>query len=461
MNAPRAMSGDVRLVAERPQPGSPRPWRFPAFQRREVAGGRMLACDLPGRPLAMLALVVDAGAVTEPPGREGVSLLAARALSEGTRRRDAYGFAVAGERLGATWRADTDWDSLRCGFEVPADALPAAAELLVEAVRDPGFDEATVLRVRDERVDELALELSQPGPRAGAAFAGAVFAADARYSRPDGGDLATVPTISPDHVREFHTARFTPGNATLVVVGDLSDVDVEAIGHAVFDGWTGEGASPAKPAVTPRDGGRRVVVVDRPGSVQSMLYVGHDGPPRAIPDFVPVTTMALTLGGMFNSRLNYRLREDKGYTYGAFGSFDFRRHGGVFAARTAVRTEVTGAALVDLVKEITLMHDAGVTEAELERARSYRAGVFPISFAAAGTVASALGDIVVHDFADDHFDRLREQILHVRKADLDAAAAERLRPDDLVCIVVGDAAVIGDDVRAAAVGPVEVVTDEG
>src|SRR5256885_11944911 len=97
-------------------------------------------------------------------------------MSEGTRARTAYEFAVAGERLGANWRADTDWDSLRCGFEVPAGELQAAAELLSEAVRDAGLDDETVLRVRDERLDEIRLELSQPGPRAGIAFIDAAFA---------------------------------------------------------------------------------------------------------------------------------------------------------------------------------------------------------------------------------------------------------------------------------------------
>src|SRR5947209_6079329 len=157
------------LVAERPEPAPPRPWRFPSFERRSVAGGRLIACDVPGRPLAMLLLVVDAGAVTEPTGREGIALLLARALSEGTTSKSAYEFAVAGERVGATWRADTDWDSLRCGFEVPAGELPAAADLLAEAVRQPALDDATLQRVRDERLDELHLELSPPGPRANAA----------------------------------------------------------------------------------------------------------------------------------------------------------------------------------------------------------------------------------------------------------------------------------------------------
>jgi predicted Zn-dependent peptidase len=450
----------LRLVSKRPEPSEPRPWQFPAFERHEVSGGRVISCHLPGRPLAMVSLVIDAGAVAEPAGKEGVALLVARALSEGTADRDAYSFAVAGERLGASWRADADWDSLRCGFEVPAGELLAATELLAEAARRPAFADATLGRVRDERLDELHVEMSQPASRAGAAFAAAVFSAESRYARPDGGDVDTVSAVDASDVRAFHAARFSPAAATLLVVGDLSGTDVGAVGHAMFDGWTGPAATSPDPAVAVCDGGRRIVLVDRPGSVQSMLYAGHDAPSRRTPDYVPMTTMALALGGMFNSRLNYRLREEKGYTYGAFGGYDCRRHGGVFVARAAVQSEVTSPALVDLVAELELMHEKGLAEDELDKARSYRAGIFPINFAGPGPVAAGLAELVVHGHPDDHFDRLRAAIQAVTTDEVNAAAASRLRPDELAMVVVGDAAAIGDDLRATGLGPVEVVHDE-
>ena len=448
------------LVSERPQPSEPRPWKFPAFERREVAGGRVIACHLPGKPLAVLSLVVDAGAVAETPGQEGVALILARTLSEGTQANDAYGFAVAGERLGASWRSDADWDSLRCGFEVPAGALLPAAELLAEAVRSPALDDATVDRVRDERLDEIMVNFSQPGPRAAYAFANAVFAPDSRYCRSDGGDVTTVSAIGPAQVRDFHAARFAPGAATLIVVGDLDGTDVDDLGRAVFDGWSGAAPPPAETVPATNPGGRRIVLVDRPGSVQSMLYVGHDAPARNTPDYVPMTTMALALGGMFNSRLNMRLREDKGYTYGAFGGFDCRRHGGTFVARSAVQREVTAPALTELVSELELMHDKGLTEPELDKARSYRAGIFPINFAGPGPVAAGLGDLVVHGHPDDHFDRLRAEIQGVTTDAVNAAAAARLRPAEAVAVVVGDASAVGDDLEAAGLGAVEVVRDE-
>ena len=451
----------MSIVADRPAPGPPRPWSFPSFDRREIAGGRVITCHLPGKPLAVLSLVADAGAVTEPAGKEGVAEIVVRALSEGAGGYDAYGFAVAGERLGATWRAQTDWDSLRCGFEVPVGDLVGAAELLAAAVREPRLDEASLLRVRDERVDEIGLDESQPGPRASSAFGAAIWSAGCRYAVPDGGTVHSVRTLSPDDIRGFHAARLRPDAVTLVIVGDLDATDPDAAARAVFDGWSGETESAVAPAPPrPRTEGPRVVVVDRPGSVQSMLYAGHDGPSRRTPDYVPMTTMALVLGGMFNSRLNYRLREDKGYSYGAFGSFDTRRDAGVFTARSAVQTEVTAPALADAVAEIRTMHETGATEAELEQARSYRAGVFPINFAGPGAVASGLAELVVHGLPDDHYDRLRQDVLDVGLDAVNAAAAERLRPDDLVAVVVGDASAVADDLREIGIGPVEVLADE-
>jgi hypothetical protein len=163
----------MTLVVERPAAGPPRPWSFPSFDRLDVAGGRVLAAHLPGGPLAVVQLVADAGAVTEPAGQEGVAELVVQALSEGAGDRDAYAFAVAGERLGASWAASAGWDALRCGFEVPVSELAAATDLLADAVRRPRLDSPTLSRLRDERLDEIRIEHSQPVSRAMTAFAAA------------------------------------------------------------------------------------------------------------------------------------------------------------------------------------------------------------------------------------------------------------------------------------------------
>ncbi|HVT20865.1 MAG TPA: pitrilysin family protein, partial [Mycobacteriales bacterium] len=287
-----------------------------------------------------------------------------------------------------------------------------------------------------------------------------LFQPGSRYAYPDGGDPATLDALEHADIRAYRDARVSREAATLVVVGDLDGIDLDALGHTVFDGWDGDGAGAAAPSVAPREPGRRVVVVDRPGSVQSVVMMGHDGPPRAIDDYVAMTTMALVLGGMFSSRLNMKLREEKGYAYGAFGGFDTRKHGGVFAARAAVQSEVTVPALQDMLTEIDRVHRDGVTADELEQARSYRAGVFPVNFAGVGSVAAGLGDVIVHGFADDHFDALRARILDVTLDEVNETAASRLRPEDLVTVVVGDASGFAKDLESLDLGPVEIIRDE-
>lgn len=446
-------------AAPRPEPGAPRNWRFPAFERRTVAGGRVMAAHLPGRPLAVASLVVDAGAALEPRGNEGVAEIVARSMSEGAAGRDAYEFGVAGERLGASWRASTDWDSLRVGFEAPVSEIAAATALLADAVRRADFADDALDRVLDERIDEIGIERSQPAVLAGEALAAAVFSAASRYAAPDGGDPSSLDALGREDIRRYRDARLRKDSATLVVAGDLDGVDIEALGATIFDGWEGKASGGAAPNVAPRASGRRTVIVDRPGSVQSILMVGHEGPPRAIDDYVAMSTMALVLGGMFSSRLNMKLREEKGYAYGAFGGFDTRKHGGVFAARAAVQSEVTIPALADLVAEIERVHQEGVTSEELEQARAYRAGVFPVNFAGVMPVASGLGDIAIQGFADDHFDVLRSRILDVTLDELNAAAHERLHPDDFVTVVVGDAAGFVDDLPSLGLGSIEIIRD--
>jgi predicted Zn-dependent peptidase len=419
----------------------------------------VLSAHLPGRQLAVTSLVVDAGAALEPRGHEGVAEIVARALAEGAAGKDAYEFGVAGERIGATWRSSTDWDSLRLGFEVPVAELAAATGLLADAARAATFADDALDRVLDERIDEIGIERSQPAVLAAEALGAAVFAPHSRYSAPDGGDPVSLDALGREDIRRYRDARIRRDSSALVVVGDLDGVDLDGLGHLVFDGWEGSASGASAPIVEARAAGRRTMIVDRPGSVQSVIMVGHDGPPRATDDYVAMTTMALVLGGMFSSRLNMKLREEKGYAYGAFGGFDTRKHGGVFAARAAVQSEVTVAALADMVAEIERVHRDGVTAEELEQARAYRAGVFPVNFAGVMPVASGLGDIVVHGFPDDHFDALRAKILDVTLDEVNETAQRYLRPEDFVTVVVGDASGFADDVGSLGLGPVEIVRD--
>jgi zinc protease len=443
----------VSLIAERPGPGTARPYRFPPVVRRRVGAGEVVAADLPGQNLAVALLLLDAGAGREPVGTEGLGAVLAKALEEGTGHRDAAAYALAVEGLGTELVTSLDWDSFQVSVQVPVARLGAAVELLAEAVRTPRLDPADVRRVRDDEATALRMEWASPGPRADAVLRADLFGVDHRYGRPLYGSPDSVAALPVEDVTAFHARWFTrPG--TLVVVGDLDRIDLDALGAAVFAGTSAAPADPVEPVGLPSRDGRRIILVDRPGSVQSTLRLGHPAPHRAHPDHVPMLLAATILGGAFTSRLNHLIREVRGYTYGIRADFATSRRFGRFGVSSGVQTAVTAPALVDAVGEIARTQAGGITADELAVARSWRAGQLSVDLQTPRAIASALTTLVVHDLPDDHHVTMREQLLAATEAEVSAAAAAHLRPEALTLVVEGDAAVIRDELVASGLGEV-------
>jgi predicted Zn-dependent peptidase len=251
---------------------------------------------------------------------------------------------------------------------------------------------------------------------------------------------------------------------TLVVGGDLDAIggDVRAIADAAFAGW---GANPAaeagrEPKVAAARRERIVRVIHRPGSVQTEIRVGHVGLARKIPDFHAVSVMSAILGGLFNSRLNRKLREEKGYTYGAGAGFDLRRGAGPFAVRAAVNTEVTVPAIQDMLAELDAMRAAPPATNELHAARDYLVGVFPLRFETPPAVVGAIAGLIIHGLPFDELDRYRPAIEGVTDADVQRAATSHIRPDELAVVLVGDADAILPSLEGAAIGPITVEREE-
>jgi predicted Zn-dependent peptidase len=207
--------------------------------------------------------------------------------------------------------------------------------------------------------------------------------------------------------------------------------------------------------------GRRVVrVIHRPGSVQTEIRIGHRGLPRRIADFHAVSVMSAILGGLFNSRLNMKLREEKGYTYGAGAGFDMRRGAGPFAARAAVNTEVTVPAILDTLAELTRMRDEPVSDAELLAARDFLIGVFPLRFETAGAVVGALGSLAVFGLGADELIGYREKVEALDVAAISAASRAHLHVDEAAIVLVGDVDAFGSALEAANLGPIVIERDE-
>jgi predicted Zn-dependent peptidase len=462
------------ILAARPSPGQPRAYNFPPFERTVMPSGlQVLAVHVPGRPLVSANLIFLSGAADEPADLAGATVLTARAMTEGTDRYPGLELIEAAERLGSTLHADASWDAFAASVEVAASRLRAALELLDELVERPTFPAEEVARLRDERLNDLLQMRAEPRRRVEQAFSQAIYTPESPYSRLAGGDESTVERLTRDELTAVHRALLSPERAALVVGGDLTGLDVprlaeEVLGSLARDGSGALGTSagsksPLAGRIPVADAAvdRPIVrLYDRPGSVQSEVRIGHVGLRRHVPDFHAVQVMAAILGGLFNSRLQLNLREEKGYTYGVGAGFDMRRGAGPFGVRTAVQTAVTVPAISEALKELNRMRDTLVTDAELAVARDYLVGVFPLRFETPGAVVGAIGGLFVNGLPDDELARYRGQVEAVTAQDVRKAAQDHIHPDRLAIVLVGDADVVGKDLEAAGFGELEVIHDE-
>jgi predicted Zn-dependent peptidase len=441
----------------RPQPGAPRPYHFPEFDRRHLPNGLTVwMVPIPGATMASVHLVVDAGAAAEDEALGGVAALTAQLLVTGTRRLDASGFAEATERLGIEVSSESSWDSARASFQALPEHLESGIELLAEMIREPRLDESEFERLRAERLNEILQSRADPGRLAEEMFLRHVFDDSTPYRRLSAGTPETVGELPLAAVREHHATHWLPGRANLIVAGSIDPEAVMRAAQMRLGDWEGSGPGHRDISSRPR-GGRRVVIVDRPGSVQSELRVGHPGIERTSPRYFPAMVMAALLGGVFGSRLNLRLREELGYTYGARAGFDARRAAGPFSASAAVQTEVTGDATREMLAQLDRIRDAAPELAELREVRDFLVGVFPLRFETTGGVAAAMEPLAVYALPDDYWQTYRSNLEAVGPDEVLAAARDLIRPDELLILAVGDASRIRGELESGAFGPVEVV----
>lgn len=446
----------------RPVPAEPRPYHFPRFERRRLPNGmRLVVAPVHKLPLVTVMLVVDAGAGWDQSGREGVAGLTARALSEGTQQRSGADLTEALERLGTSIEASVDWDGAFISMSVMSRRLREALALFAEAVVAPAFPEREIARLRGERLAEILHQRSEPRGLADEMFARYVYDEASRFSRPERGSQQSVAAISSDDVREFHSRRYRADGATIIVVGDVAAEEAERLAVNVFGSWRTGAEGRAVISDLPAREVASTWLVAKPGAPQSEIRLGHVGLPRSHPDFFPTLVMNAVLGGLFSSRINLNLRERHGYTYGAWSEFDWRRQRGPFVVSTAVRSDVTDAAVREIVGEITAMRSAEVTADELSLATNYLDGVYPIKYETTGAIARALGALIVYELPDDYFDTYRERVRAVDPVAVLAAARDHLHLDRAQLVVVGDPEVIGEPLRSAGAGPVRLVSPDG
>ncbi|GGB72288.1 protease [Knoellia flava TL1] len=446
-------------AVSRPEVAPPEPWAFPLPDESVTQNGiRLLSYAVPGQYVVSLRLVVPLSLTDEPADREGVAAMTARLLDEGTTRHSSEEFAELMERTGMALGASVTDGGLSVDVDVPQRLLPEALDLLRQALSEPAFPEAEVRRILRSRLAEIEQERASAPHRAARELGATLWAPTERASRPAAGRPETISAMGRDDVVDFHRRHVGPRGATLVVAGDLDGVDVPVLVEATLGQWTNPdhevATSPRAPR--PAGGGRRVVLVDRPGSVQSELTVAVPGPDRSVATgWAPYPVLSFVVGGSPSARVDAVLREDKGYTYGIRSAFRPRARGGSFVTSGSVRADSTIDALRLLVEILDRARE-GFSESEIRGGVDYVVQTAPGRYATADAVADEASALALEglplDFQTTTLAAMRElDAERLRTAYAEVATGE------WVVVVVGDAATLREGIEGLGLGPVTVV----
>lgn len=444
------------LITERPAEGITPAWSFPTVQRLSLEGVDVIAAHLAARPLVHATVLLPAGATADPVGREGAASLLGDLALRGAAGLDQHALAVAFERFGAVPSVSVSLERTDLDVEVPAGLLVQAVAGIADVLRRPTLDAVEFGRVRDARVDRLRGRHTDAGFRLGRAASRGLWAADSRLSRSSGGDVETLLALTIDDITAMHADWWATAPITLVLVGDLTGVDIEAVARPLTGTSTARVGvvTPAAPAAT----GTRINVVDIPGSVQSMVRIMAPGPAFGVGDDAALSVAQTAVFGSFGSRLNMRLREELGYTYGASGGFARLADAGWSQAGCSVRTEVTAESITEAVAVIRTAVADGLTDAEVAHARGNLVRKFAVQYDGAGPVSAALARRVQRGLADTERDAHLAALAAVTTEQAAAAFADAIPVDDLVITVAGAADEVTDALVATGLGPVAAVS---
>ncbi len=394
-------------------------------------------------PVVTLALLIPVGSAADPEGAEGLAALTADLIDDGSGQRSGLEMQEALARLGARLDIDVTADATVVAVTTPAKFSEAAALLLAEMVVRPRFEPGEFDRSRELRLTRLLQMRQVPGSVADRVFIEELYAHHP-YGHLTIGAETSLRRLTPVEVSAFHHDRLCGAPWTLIVVGDGSHDELLETAVAQFP-TVGSASAETTTWVSrvedPVAAARRLLLVDRPGAVQSELRIGQIGVARDTPDYHALLVLNMLLGGQFVSRINLNLREGKGYTYGARSAFDFRLGRGPFLVSTSVQTGATEDAVREVLREIDAIRGSRPpTEPELDVARAALTRGFPRNFETASQIARAAMQLALYDLPDTYFSEFVPRVAAVTTEDVTRAAATHLRSDDGVLIVVVGAA---------------------
>ena len=435
-----------------PPVGSDPDFLFPAIVRHTLSNGlEVRTVEHHAAPVVTLVLQVEGGSGADPAAREGLAAITADMVDEGTGTFSAIDVSDALARIGADYDLDIAPDVTTFSLTTLERFSERGARLLADLLIRPSLREADFQRVRQLRLDRLR-QLKDVAPAvAERAFLRLMYGAHP-YGHLSIGTDSALRALSIAEVVGFHGSRFVPSQSTMVIAGDMTHEAMRALAEASFGGWMNSSAPiPSQRAsdIDPPDSLKaRLTIVPREGAAQSELRIGHLSARRNTPDYPALLVMNSVLGGQFVSRINLKLREEKGYTYGARTGFDWRRGLAPFALHTSVHTAATADAVRDAQAEIEDLRGARpVTADELALAKASLTRGYARNFETAAQVARAVAQLALYGLPDTYFQEFMPNVNAVTQHDIAQVATRYLDPGRLATLVVGDHAAIAEPLK--------------
>ena len=453
------MSQPEIFRSQAPPPLQSHPIQIPAAREIVLPNGLTIVVVEDGRlPLVSYRLAFRVGGAFDPPGIPGLTDLLAGLLPEGTVSKSSREIAEEVARIGASLSAGASSDYTIVGASALSQFNDHILALMAEIVLQPSFPENEVELAKQNTKESLRQQRAQP-----------TFLASEMVSRMMFGEhpyaivaptIESIDRVSRDEFVRFHEAKFVPNSAVFIVVGDVKYDQIVQRLESLFSTWESGAELVTNFPAPPVRKQNTAYVVDRRGSAQSNIVVANSGIVRTSPDYFPMLLLHTVLGANASSRLFMNLREEKGYTYGAYTNLDARRTAGTFRATAEVRTPVTGDSLKEFFYELNRIRTELVSDKEISDAKSYLTGVFPIRLETQEGLTDQLVQIKMLNLPDNYLEFYRDRVQAVTVDEIQRVATKYIKPDEAAVIVVGDGAAVVEQIKPY-VGDIELYSTTG
>jgi zinc protease len=433
---------EARLAQQRenlPKPGPIPAFNLPPIEKTKLSNGLEVWIVRQNElPIVSMNLVIRSGATFEPRDKAGVASFTANMLNQGTASRSASEISNQLQDIGASVAAVAGWDSTNATLQSLTKNLDKALDIYADLVVNPAFPASEFDIAKRRAMVGFRQRRANPAIVSDVVY-NKVLYGDQPYGRQLAGDEKSVTALTREDLVGFYAANYVPNNATLVVVGDVDARSVTAKLERAFSGWKAGSLQPEIAVSTNMIAAPGIYLVDKPGAAQSSVSIGQVGAARNNPDYYAIQVMNSILGGGGSARLFMNLREDKGYTYGAYSRFTYRRGAGPFAASGEIQTGSTKESIVEFLKELNGIRGAiPVSQAELENNKQSLIRRFPGGFETVGAISAQLASLIIFGLPDKYYDGYTSQINAVTADDVQRVANKYLDPSKMAIVIVGD-----------------------